>query len=284
MVFETLEKSYTVLRNLRTDESSEQYVCRDEENGREYVLTRFRDKDFIVKTLAFLTDQVNNRDFTDMVSCFFCEDCLFVVMRYSQGITMSEQFSTEALPLKERMMIGRRILDQLLLQHMPNYFMREVLNEETICVTKTMEARFLYGLNNLESYKDVKFNAVTERIAALMKRVFEKEIHKKTVKPAEEFIRRLEDGEFTDIMSVYRAYDDLMKLIGGFSPKDLEVPKTWIFRAWDKFKRTWPVIRRVLATALLIGSIVFLILTISNNGDQGEEQKVFKTIGTLDIK
>lgn len=284
MVIETLETKYTVLRNLYGDDHTNRYICQDEKSHRVYLLIRVRERDWIVKTLGFLTDQVNNRDFSDMVSCFFSEESLYIVMRHTEGKSVAEKLVDEECALTERITIGRSILDQLLLQRMPDYFMRDCLVLNSIRLSHSLQVGFSYELTDLVDYEKVSFKDVTRRLAVIWEALFAHELKIKTLSIVEDLIARLKDGEFPDLMSVYKVYDEACKKIAGMTNEDLEKPKTWIFRVWDKFKRTWPVIKRIIAVMLLVAALVFLVITLTDYWKTGNEDKIFDYIGTLTIK
>lgn len=284
MVFETHEKQYTVLRILTEDEHISRYVCQDESDQSAYLVFKIHEKDWIVKTLSFLTDQVNNRDFSDMVSCFFCEESLFIVMRKAEGTTLEEKLSDEECSMTERIAMGRSILDKLMIQNMPEYFMKDCLNTSAILMSHSLQAGFCYNLNNLYDYGEVVFQDVCNRIADIMNELFKYELKKRILSVMDKFIKDLTYGEFKDILSVYKEYDEVCKKIAGMTAEELNEPKTWPFRLWDRFKKIWPGIKRVIALALLVAALVFLAITIKNIGNEGNENKSFSYIGTLTIK
>lgn len=284
MVIETLEKKLTVLRYLSADEHIERYVCQDEKDQEVYLVVRIREKDWIVKTLGFLTEQVGNKEFTDMVNCFFSEDCLFVVMRYVDERTVKDKFESQDCALSERIAIGRSILDQLVLQQMPDYFMKDCLDVSGIRIDQTLKVDFLYSFSGLYDYDRVTFKDVTERIADIMKLIFEPELKKKTLSKVEDFIEKLKEGEYVDLLTVYREYDEICKSIAGMTEEELVEPQTRIFKIWASIKRGWPVVKRIIAIALIMAALIFLVITIVNSGKSGEEEKIFTYIGTLTIK
>ena len=284
MVIETLEKKYTVLRNLYAGDHTDRFVCQDETTHRVYLMIRVRERDWIVKTLGFLTDQVNNREFADMVSCFFSGESLYIVMRHSEGVSLTEKLDDEVCTLTERIAVGRSILDQLLLQRMPEYFMRDCLDADRILLSHSLQVGFTYELKDIVDYGAVSFKDVQRRIASIWKTLFAHELKIKTLAGVQKFIDNLNEGVYADLMSVYKAYDEVCKKIAGMSDNELKKPKTKPFIIWEKFKRIWPYIKRIIALALLIAALVYLALTIKDLWNTGTEDKIFDYIGTLTIK
>lgn len=284
MVIETLEKKYTVIRNLYSDRQMDRYVCKDGADGKNYAVTRIKEKESIVKIMDFLMQQMENHDFTDLAACFFKEEDLYIVMRYSEGMTLAEKLDVQECVLEERMEMMRKILDRLMLLRMPDFFMKDCLKAKTIIVSSGMDMEFQYGLQGIENYYAVQFQEVCDRLIELLQLLFKEELQKKTLPEIEKFIKDLKKGEYTDVLSVYSAYDKLHKEIGQMGSDELKLPRTWEFRAWGRVIRAWPVIKRVAALVALLAAIGFFIYTVHDSMLQGGEQKVFEYIGTLTIK
>ena len=284
MVIETLDKKYEVIRYLDSDKHMERYVCRDTEFAEDYFMIRIKEKKWIVSVMDFLMRQLENRDFTDLAACFFAEEHLFIAMRYVEGVTLAEKLSYEDCSLQERLEIGKAILDRLLLQHMPDYFMDDCLNDKQILLSPGMNVSFMYRMDGITDYEKTRFGDVEGRIAKLLELLFAEEIGKKTLPQMEAFIKALKKHAYQDLMSVYEVYDELYKAIPEMDPEELAMPKTRAFRAWERTKKIFRPIKKVVAALLILASIGFLIWSAYDASQTGKPKKIFENIGTLEIR
>ena len=284
MVIETLDKKYEVIRYLYSDKHRERYVCREKTSEETFTMIRIKEKKWIVKVMDFLMRQLENEDFTDLADCFFSEEHLFIALRYAEGMSLKDKIAYEDSPLEERLDLGRSILDRLLIQNMPDYFMNDCLTGESILIGSGMSIAFVYELEGLGDYQKTRFSDVELKIADIMEALFADELSKKTLSVMERFIKSLKKHAYEDLMTLYTVYDELVKEILTMDPEELAVPKTKAFRAWERFLKILRPVKKVVAVLLILASIGFLVWSAYNNMQTGKPAKVFDYIGTMEIK
>lgn len=284
MIIETLETKYEVIRYLYSDRHIERYICRVEDGDDTFTCIRIKEKKWIVSVMEFLMGQLENRDFTDLSACFVNEEHLYIMMRYTEGILLEEKLSYEETELEERLELAKAILDRLLLQNMPDYFMNDCLQLSRIHVSPGMSIGFEYELAGITDYEKTRFADVESRVAKIMELLFADELSKKTLPAMEKYIKSLKKNGYRDLMEMYTVYDELYKAILAMDESELVTPRTGRFRAWERFKKIMRPVKKIVAVLLILGSIGFLIWTAYTSSQDGNSSKVFEYIGSVEIK
>ena len=157
MMIQSLEKKYIVIKYSFSDSNVERYICQEETGGEKYTIVRVKNRQWIAKAVEFLMHQRENSHFTDFTSCFFSDECLYVVMRYAEGISLEEKLQNEVSSLEERLAVGKGILERILILNMPDYFLKDCLKAESIILSASLEVSFQYELLNIADYERVQF-------------------------------------------------------------------------------------------------------------------------------
>lgn len=284
MMIQSPEKKYIVIKYSFSDSNMERYVCQEETGGERYTIVRIKNRQWITGAVEFLMRQKENSHFTDFTSCFFSEECLYVVMRYAEGISLEEKLQNEESSLEERLAVGKGILERILILNMPDYFLKDCLKAESIILSASLEVRFQYELLNISDYERVLFWQVQNCLLKLFQMLFAKELKKKMLPPAIPFCDSLKKGGYQDILEIYTAYDKMCKEIQKLSADKEILPQTWSFRLWERAKKYIPALKRVCAVVLMVLAVIFLIYTVRESMQEGGEKKSFEYIGTLEIQ
>lgn len=284
MLIQSLEKNYVVIKYSFSDSNVERYICQEETGSKRYTVVRIKNRLWIAGVVEFLMHQKENAHFTDFVSCFFSEECLHVVMRYAEGISLEEKLKNESSPLEERLAIGKGILKEILILDMPDYFLKDCLKAEHIILSAGLDAGFRYELRNIGDYSRVQFWQVQNSLLKIFQLLFGQEMKKKMLPPSIRFCDLLRKGGYRDVLEIYTAYDGMCREIQELSASVEILPRTWGFRLWDRIKRRIPVFKRICAIVLMLLAAAFLIYTVHESMQEGGEKKSFKYIGTLEIR
>lgn len=283
MIIQTIGERYYIIKYCCSDCNEERFIGQRENGNEQYFIVRIRNKAWIAHCVKFLTDQTKNRYFTDFVSCFMSEDCLHVVMKDAQGILLNEKLEQEVCSLEERMTIGRKILDKIMLSDMPDYFLRDCLSEKTVLLRHGLEIGFRYALNGLNTFETVQFGDVQMRLYLLFGFLFSNEIQG-GASVFVQFCNSLSEKRYQEMIEIYTAYNKLCKIVQSAQQTQWAEPQMWGMRMWRKVKRHIPTVKKGIAVGLMILALLFLLYEIRQSLWEGQEKKIFEVIGTLHIE
>lgn len=284
MIIQSLEKEYTVINYVFSDDNVERYICKEDTGSRKYIVLRIKNRMWIRKTTKFLMQQMENQYFTDFVSCFFSEESLYVVMNDAQGISLEKKLEDEKCCLQERIQIGRNILERIMILSMPEYFLQDCLKPEAIILSPALEVNFRYELSEISEYDNFHFLLVQNKLGDLFEILFSEELKKGVLPPGKRFCNSLKKGKYQNIIEIYAAYESMTKAVQDLPPETLILPKTWSFRIWDRVRKYFRPLRKIGALLLMLLAIVFLLYSIQKSMQEEGEVQVFQSIGTLEIK
>ena len=284
MIIQTLEKKYTVIKYIFSDRDAERYICKEESGKEKYTVVCVKNRMWIRKAMKFLVQQMESRYFTDFVSCFFSEECLYVVMKYAEGISLKAKLERESCSLRERMAVGKNILERLMILNMPDYFLQDCLKPETVILSSALEVNFQYELSKIGDYDKAGFSQVQNCLGKLFAGIFVGELGKNMLPPIRGFCDLLGEGKYQDILEVYTEYGKVCKAVNELPPQELTLPKTWGFRVWERIRRCFVPLKKICAVILMLLAVAFLIYSVHTSMEEGSEKKVFDLIGTLEIK
>lgn len=284
MMIQTLGKSYEVLQYEHSDSNMERFLCREETSNERCTIVQVRNKMWIMKAMEFLMIQLENHHFTDFMSCFAGEESLYIVMAYAEGISLAEKLQNEDCLLEERLVMGKNILQKILIQDMPDYFLQECLSGENVILTPGLEVGFRYRLSGISGYDKVKYVHVLKGLGRLFELLFSREIKQKMIPPLNQFYHSMATGKYKDMLEIYRAYTEMWKMVQNMPSEDIQMPKTWLFSLWDKVRKVFVPLKKILAFLLMLCAVLFLIYTVRRQMQEDGEKRIFEYIGTLEIQ
>jgi len=262
----------------------ERFICKEESDGKRYTVIRIKDRAWITKTMGFLVREMENKSFTDLNYCFAEEEYFHVVLSYTEGMSLQEKLQNEACSLEERLAVGRHLLERIMLQAMPDYFLQECLTPEHIVVLPDLDVAFTYELNNIFQYDSYGFGQVCHQLLQVMEALFGSEMKKKMLPPLNRFRDTLRRAEWKNTMEIFREYNEMCQKVLSMAPEEMEMPKTWIFRVWERLRKYIRPLKKVLALVLVLLAVCYLIHTVQESVKVSAEKKVFDSIGTLEIR
>lgn len=284
MIVHTSKNSYLVIGYVDQEIKKELSLCENIESHRRYLMVRFRDPDLIRSCVGFFYEQAENRDFTDFEECAVDGEDLLVFFAYPKGQPLEKKLSAEYMGMEERLAIVKNILEKWILQDMPAYFAARSLRIGGIWVERSLAVTFLYDITGAERGMEFGMAEVSASLYNLLDRMFSEELKKETVPELKKFRKELQENIFSDYVQLYRRFQEVQTALMNLSEESLVMPKTWIFRVWDRVKKTIRPFKKLVAWMLLVAALVYMMWTIRTSSNPAASMEVLEQIGTLDIR
>ena len=279
MVISTFEHDYPVLGVKETNTVYNCYICRNISGGGLCRILSIKEKALFSGLTGWLTDTINKSAFTDYIEHFIFDDKLCIVMKYKEGISLSTKLETESLPFKERLELGRRILERIVLQDIPDYFLAKCFTPDCIIISSDMTVNFNYPIFDITVDRTANGRKNIEPVLRLL---FAKELEKKVPDLLMDFFKRLPELTEERMIDLYSEYYSLMLKLDNYE-ENSEQPKTIWFKIWDAIKKVFRVLKKILIIVLILASIGYLIYTIMDPNKDQNSKGHFSSIGTLEI-
>ncbi len=284
MVIRTLETTYTVIRQLPYEGDTDVYVCSADHTEEMFLLVKFSEKEQIREAVTFMTENKKNKEFTDLKDCFFSEENFYVAFSFLQSRGLRDIFGDDILDLRERLAMVREIFEKWMVQKLPPYFIYDSARVDRLRFTEQTKCVFCYELADIAEHRSCSFAGAQERFAEVWHEFFKSEISQLSVPELDEFEKRLREKEFSDIPELFVAFTRVQNTVLGQGPSEWERPKTWPFRMWERIKKFFPAVKRLIALALIVIAFMFLFYNIRRSMEDGGQKWQFDRIGTLDIR
>lgn len=282
MVIETYKHKYPVCCVKEVNDTYESYICRSETDGRLCSVLSVKDKRLIAGIIEGLTTIVDPETFTDFLEHFICEDKLCVVMRFREGMSLEKKLSTEVMPLAERLEIGRRILEKIIIRRIPDYFLAKCCHTKNIIIDRDLTPHFNYPIEDIELMWKYTQSAAMACVENLLREMFSAELERRVPTALMNFFDELPGCfETGGLIEVYSAYYNMMPMAS--ENETGEEPKTFWFIAWEKIKSTAARFKKVLLAAIILAAVGYLFYIIVDIGRHEEKTDNFSSIGTLEI-
>ena len=280
MVIRTSDKEYPVIGVQKNNEQYDIYICRDVGAKGLYRILSVKDGVLFPELVSFLNDNVNREAFTDYDGYFIDNGKLCIVMRYTQGITLGTKLATESVPFKERLELGRKILEKAVLQEIPDYFLAKCFTPEQIIVEPDLSVSFNYPIEDIITDRQ---QSGRKNIEQVLRMLFDKELERKVPQLLMDFFKSLPELCEQRLLDIYSEYYALMGKLEEYDAEG-EQPKTFWFKLWNAIKKIFKVLKKILIILLILASIAFLIYTILDPGKDKDSDGHFKSIGTVEIQ
>ena len=279
MTIYTYGHEYPVTSVLKDTDTYSIYMCNDIVNDGFCRIMSIKDKSLFPDIVGWLSVTADPTVFTDYIEHFLFEDTLCIVMKYTQGTTLKDMLDTEASPLRERLELGRKILERAVLLDIPDYFLDRCLDAEHIIVEHDLTVSFDYPIEDI-----IESRACQPMIKAemLLSRIFAHEIERKVPEELMQFFGEMPELINADKIELYSRYYTMMTALVERDAGDDE-PKSFWYRLWEKIKKIWEKLKKILMFLLLAAAVVYLVFTIQNYGSSKKMQPNFDSIGTVTI-
>jgi hypothetical protein len=279
LVIYTYGHEYPVTSVQKSTSKYNCYICNDNVNGGFCRILSLKDKTIFPELVSWLSKTVDPSVFTDYIEHFIFDDTLCIVMKYTQGVTLADRNDTEPMSLKERLGVCRKILERAVLLDIPDYFLDKCMDAEHIIVSSDLSVSFNYPIEDIDVMRD---GASMKRIEMLLRQMFAREIERKVPDELIAFFDEMPDLMNSDKIELYSRYYMMMTSLIERDAGN-EEPKSIWYRIWDKLKKFWEILKRVIMFLLIAAAIIYLIFTINTSGSSAKQSATFDSIGTVTI-
>lgn len=280
MVIRTSDNEYPVIGVKENTEKYDIYICRNITGKGLCRIMSVKDSELFPELVSFLTDTVNPEAFTDYIEHFIDSGRLCIVMKYAQGITLETKLATESVPFRERLELGRKILEKAVLQDIPDYFLAKCFDPQQIIVEQDLTVSFNYPIEDIITDREQNGR---KKIDTVLRLLFARELERKVPDLLMDFFARLPGLTEQRLLDIYSEYHALLSKLENYDA-DEEQPKTFWYKLWDKIKKILGVLKKILIFVLIVAAIIYLIITILDPFGNKDSSHHFKYIGTVEIQ
>lgn len=284
MLIQTYENGYKIISHILTNDLGEIFIGRDVSKNLECTILRIKDKVIVPEVMVYLNTSIKKDTFIDYIEHFVFEGDLCIVLKYYRGVSLKEKLNNEHCSLSERMTIGKKILDGIVLLDMPLYFLRNCLTGERIIVRPSLDISFNYVPDDIRGFAGVDDKAVLQGYMDIFNMLFADELEKKLAPPINQFYSVLKREQYFDVMELYKQYTQMCREVGLIPEEEIKKPKSKWFRLWERAKKLFQVLKKGLGILLLIIAVIYLVYTIGESIDPTiKKVNHYEFIGTLEI-
>jgi hypothetical protein len=272
-----------VISHVLSNDLGEIYICRDITTDNEYTILRLKDRDIVPDLMVYLNNSIQE-SFTDFVDRFVYEGDLCLVFKYYRGISLSQKLTYEYCSLSERMTMGKKILDRILLLDMPLYFLKNCLAGERIIVKPSLDISFNYVPSDIHDFATVDETTALKAFTAIFNMLFAEELLRESVPPINQFYSSLKREQEFNSIELYKQYTQMCREVELIPEEEIIKPKSKWFQLWERVKRFLQFFKKVVGAALLVIAVVYLAYTIDRFANPIiTPVKHFEFIGSLEI-
>lgn len=258
--------------------------CHTNGGNEHYIMIHFVKENYVKKLLPLFFALRENTVYEDYKGCFTKEGSLYVVFYKRQGIPLTELLSRNVLTLEQRILIGKRILEKVLLWKLPDFLIDQILSVEYILI-EGEDVRFHYEWYVFYE-EQPGMTAINKRAAILLRNLFSEELERQVSPELTELEKNLEQDIPEDFFAIYEAYSSLCDVM----PEEAEAYIPRIQRLKIKmahfFQKGLEVVKIIIFLAVYVMGIWLLEKEGQKQEAKGKEEAgvIFERIGTLEIK
>ena len=284
MFIQTFERGYKVISHVLTNDVGEIYICKDVATDQECTIFCIKDRVIVPELMIYLTKRIQNKIFADYIEHFVFEDDFYIVLKYYRGVTLSEKLNIEYCSLSERLKLGTKILEKMVLLDMPSYFQKNCLTEGHIIVKPSLDISFNYMPSDIRDFALVDDEAVIKALIAIFRKLFADELSKQSAPPINQFCSALQNEQHLDNNELYKQYIQMCREVESIPAEEVQKPKSKWFLLWERVKKLLKTLKKVLMVVLLILAVVYLIYSIDGVlNPNAKKEKHFEYIGNVKI-
>lgn len=283
MTIETYNKVYTVVRHLYAGLHMDHYVCRCRDSRQLYNIIRVKNRKITAQIIEFLSIQKSSKKFSDFVDEFVYQGDLHAVFTYTEGKNLLRKLE-EPCTLEERMEIGKRLIERMVLLEQPYYFQCQCLSPENIIVTASLDVRFWYTFHDIEKYDTYGGQQAAAYLYRVIRLLFAPELRNHVLDPMEDFLKQLQEEKQPDDMVRYQRYCAVCEEIRKIPKEEMELPKNFLYHVWNFIKSVRGLIKRTMLTLIFICVFIYMICCIYRSFQVQGYVWHFQSIGTMQLE
>lgn len=235
MIIQRLDRCYEVLRQLSSTSRMAEFLCQEPQLQEAYLLVRISEPTLAKRFTQFLEEKIRGTEFPDYKECFQSDGNFYAVFTYSLDRTMADKLGMENCTGRERTEMVRSLLEQMLLRNPHPYFMRNALQPDMITVDDGLNVDWNYHLDEVMTFDYCTMEAVCQRLADVIKLLFEEELQRERCPLLFSYLHALEEGKMSDYLELYRkfmpVYETLCEEEEGY------LPQTFLQRCWETCRK-----------------------------------------------
>lgn len=208
MMIRSRDFTYEVIARMPDGGTVCHFQCRCMEDGGVYHLAAFTGTAAMKESPAVL-ELAQNPAFTELKEYFMEREALYLVFPYPEGNSLETWLAEkEAWTAMERFSVAQAVLERIILLQMPDWLLGGVLSPAAI-YPEQKPVGFYYFCGETNQ-KNPGWEGIQTGFAALGETLFEKELREGLYPEIGQFLDRLKDRAYGDIMEIYRSYLELM--------------------------------------------------------------------------
>ncbi len=282
MVIQALNEKFEVVYIEEMIQGYQIIQCHTDGGREHYIMIHFMKENHVKQLLPLFFALRENTVYEDYKGCFTKEGSLYVVFYKRQGILLTELLNRNILTLEQRILIGKHILEKVLLWQLPDFLIHQMLSVEYILI-EGEDVRFHYEWYIFYE-EQPRMTAVNKRVAILLRNLFSEELERQMSPQLTELTKSLEQDIPEDFFAIYEAYSSLCDVM----PKEAEAYIPGIQKLKMKLAEFYHKGLEVVKLIIFIAVYIMGIWLLEKEGKEvkGQEEPgvIFERIGTLEIK
>lgn len=284
MIIRELNEEFEVIYIREMWQGYQIIQCRTVDRQENFIMLRFIKEDDVKKLLPLFFILRENTVYEDYKGCFTRAEGLYVVFYKRQGTPLTELLGRQVFTLEQRLAIGKRILEKVLLWKLPDFLIGQMLNVEYILlegeeVAFDYEWYIFYG-------EQSGMDMINKRVTGLLKSLFAEEIEQQISPGLMELLESLEQNVPKDFFAIYEAYSTVCDVVSKEAEVFIPGIQRMKMRILPYFHKGLEVLKILLFVAAYIMGIWLL-------EKEGQEQKlkvpeekgvIYESIGNVKIK
>lgn len=295
MVIRAQEKRYLALRELSPSPPSQvgreqglRLLLQDCDDGRLYLGLRYQKEEADPHAIGFLAKTLKIQGFTQFVDYFFFQDYLFLLLEYQDLPSLQERLHTEILPLSQRLSLMRSLLELLLMQEIPAFFLAESLDVPRILVHGNGDIFLRYHLPPLGQVEEDYKHKIFQKLGQVMAALFPQELKLQTLPDLERLCYQLNQGQYQgdfhqELSQIYRDYLLVFHTYYPVEEDQLE-PQSKPFRLWEQIKVLWKRAMAFCKWGIFLLLLWYLAASIYQAFHQHQYHRNFNDMGTFSVE
>lgn len=235
MIIQRLDSCYEVLRQLSSTSRMAEFLCQESQHQDAYLLVRISEPTLAKRFTQFLEEKIRGTEFPDYKECFQSDGDFYAAFTYSLDRTLADKLGMENCTGKEKAEMVRSLLEQMLLRNPHPYFMRNALKPEMITVDESLNVDWNYHLDEVMTFDFCTMEVVCQRLAEVIKLLFEEELQRKQFPLLTNYFLALESGKMSDYLELYRKFMPVYEAL--CEEGEEYIPQTFLQRCWETCRK-----------------------------------------------
>lgn len=283
MLIQTYKKDYYIIERKKTTEEQDVFICEEngKKNGLQYLLIHIKKKECVYQVIPFFSQLKNHTVFQDYIDCFSKNGTFYLVFQHKKEKTLEVKLK-EICDFRERLEVGKRLLEKMILLDMPFCIQYDILTTEKIMISEHLQVSFYYELSEYQQYFSITIKYVMERLQCIIEQLFIEELKGNYSIWINEFYESLKQDKYHTYFDIYQAYNKMYEQLLTNNAYQYMRPNIKRMKIWDTFKRILHQTRPIISIVLILGSILYLIMSSVSNKTLKEGTEII-SIGTVKI-